>query len=98
MAALELVTASSMRVLCLLAVFGDTISFSLLLNEGAERPHGQDVDQDVSTVPASRPRHETKENGRANLVAGGAAVLGSCQGARPVEGTDILALTGIRMD
>src|SRR5258708_471422 len=64
-AALELVTASSMRVLCFLAVFGDTISFSLLLNEGAQRlHHGQDVDQDVSTVPASRPRHETKESPR----------------------------------
>src|SRR5438046_3471756 len=95
MAALELVTASSMRVLCLLAVFGDTISFSLLLNEGAHRlHHGQDLDQDVSTVPASRPRHETKESGRANLVAGGAAVLGSCQGARPVEGTGTLAMNG----
>src|SRR4030081_3301208 len=85
-AALELVTASSMRVLCFLAVFGDTISFSLLLNDGAERPHGQDVDQDVSTAPASRPRHERKESGRANLVAGGGAVLGSCQGARPFKG------------
>src|SRR6266849_6616958 len=53
-AALELVTPSSMRVLCFLAVFGDTIRFSLLLNEGAQRlHHGQDVDQDVSTVPAS---------------------------------------------
>src|SRR4030081_39803 len=80
-AALELDTASSMRVLCFLAVLGDTISFSLLLNEGAERPHGQDADQDVGHLPASRPRHETKESGRANLVAGGAAVLGSCQGA-----------------
>src|SRR5712691_11257060 len=95
-AALELVTASSMRV-CFLAVFGDTISFSLLLNEGAQRlHHGQDVDQDVSTVPASRPRHETKESARANLVAGGAAVLGSCQGARPVEGTDTWHLNGLR--
>src|SRR3979411_2258938 len=87
-AALELVTASSMRVLRFLAVFGDTISFSLLLNGGEQRlHHGQDVDQDVSTAPASRPRHETKESGRANLVAGGAAVLGPCQGARPVERT-----------
>ena len=94
-AALELVTASSMRVLCFLAVFGDTISFSLLLNEGAQRlHHGQDVDQDVSTVPASRPRHETKESGRANLVAGGAAVLGSCQGARPIEGADTWHVNG----
>jgi hypothetical protein len=48
----------------------------------------------MSTVPVSRPRHETKESGRANLVAGGAAVLGSCQGARPVEGTDTLAMNG----
>src|SRR5260370_36093399 len=84
-AALELITASSMTVLCFLAVFGDTISFSLLLNEGAQRlHHGQDVDQDVSTVPASRPRlRRKKESGRANLVASWAAVLGSCQGRPP---------------
>ena len=86
-----------MRVLYFLAVFGDTISFSLLLNEGAQRlHHGQNVDQDVSTVPASRPRHETKENGLADLVAGGAAVLGSCQGARPIEGTDTWHVNGLR--
>ena len=93
-AALELVTASSMRVLCFLAAFGDTISFSLLLNEGAQRlHHGQDVDQDLSTVPPSRPRHEAKES-RADLVAGGAAVLGSCQGARPIEGTGTWHVNG----
>src|SRR6266699_3805831 len=60
-AAVELVTASSMRVLCFLAVFGDTISFSSLLNEGAQRlHHGQDMDQDVSTEVTSHGERSQK--------------------------------------
>ena len=47
------------------------------------------------TLAASRPGRETK-CGLADLVAGEAAVLGSCRGARPSEGSGTLALNGLR--
>src|SRR5207302_10966855 len=75
-AALELLAASSsVRMLCLLAVLGDTIVFSLLVSREKATPTA--AKQCIWTerwrcVPTCRGR----KRGLADLVAGEAAVLG----------------------
>ena len=88
-AAVEVLPASSsVRMLCLLAVLGDTIVFSLLVSrEKAAPTRDEGMDRDRSGGGCA-PTCRGRKRGLADLVAGEAAVLGSCQGARPIEGTD----------
>jgi hypothetical protein len=82
-------------MLCLLAVLGDTIVFLLVGQpRGGNAHRGEGMDRDIALngwVPDISPR---EESGLADLVAGEAVVLGSCQGARPIDGTDTWHLNG----